>query len=502
MVSMPQVKKEKPVPKPKPKVEKPAPAAKHDIENPEALTAKKSEFSDWYHQVIKVADVIDQRYPFQGFLTYKPYGYAIFDRYIKLLEEKLAMTGHHKVYFPAIIPERLLKREESHIQGFGGEVFWVLQAGERKLNEPAALRPTSETVMYEMLRLWIRSWRDLPLKIHQSTSVWRYETKHTRPLIRDREILWNETHTSHATAHEAAEQIKVGKKIYSEIYEAACIPVVWLNVVDVFAGAESALEPYAVFPDGRGLEMGSVNNLGQRFSKAFGVKFKDAEGKEEFCYQTCYGISERVIAAAIAINGDDKGLVMPPALAPYQAVIVPIVTKDQKEKVLEKARNLKQKLEAKFRVHLDERELSPGAKFYDWELRGVPVRIEIGPKDIERKTVVVVRRDTGEKVNEIEAKVNSRLKETLEKMQKEIYARAVAQHNSKIADAGGRDDIKKAVDSGRFARVLWCGDAKCAEITEKAADAHFLGYAVDESASGKCVCGQPAKHVGYVGKTY
>ncbi len=496
-------KKEKPIPKPKQKVEKPvAEPKKHDIDNPEALTAKKAEFSDWYHQLIKVADVIDQRYPFQGFLVYKPYGYGIYDRFIKLLEEKLDRTGHRKVYFPAVIPERLLKKEESHIAGFSEEVFWITRAGKRDLNEPAALRPTSETVMYEMLSLWIRSWRDLPLKIHQSTSVYRYETKHTRPLIRDREILWNETHTSHATAAEAKAQIAVGKKIYSEIYEAAGIPILWLNVADVFAGAESAIESFAIFPDGRGLEMGSVNNLGQRFSKAFSVKFKDREGKEDFAYQTCYGISERVIAAAVAINGDDKGLVLPPSIAPYQVVIVPIVTKDKHELVMEKARNLKQKLEGEFRVHLDDREVSAGAKFYDWELRGVPLRIEIGPKDIERKTVVVVRRDTGDKVNEIEAKISGRVKETLDRVQKDIYSKALQNHMAKIVNASSRDDMKSVIEGGKFARTMWCGDMKCAQITEKAVDAHFVGFTEDEKAEGNCVCGNAAKHVGYVGKTY
>ncbi|MEM7813663.1 MAG: proline--tRNA ligase [Candidatus Aenigmatarchaeota archaeon] len=469
---------------------------------PEALTASKEQFSEWYHQVIKVADIIDQRYPMQGFLVYKPYGYEIFDRIMKVLEGLLAKTGHKKVYFPAVIPERLLAREASHIAGFHDEVFWITKGGATDMVEHAALRPTSETVMYEMLRLWIRSWRDLPVKIHQSTTVWRYETKHTRPLIRDREIHWNEAHTSHATAEEAAAQCKEGMRIYQELFRALAIPAIWLNVADVFAGAESAVEPYTVFPDGRGLEMGSVNNLGQRFSRAFGVKFKRADGSEDFVYQTCYGVSERLLAALVAVHGDDKGLVLPPDVAPIQVVIVPILFEASKASTLEHARRLRDKLAERFRVHLDEREASAGAKFYDWELRGVPIRIEIGPRDIERKTVVVARRDTGEKITEIEGKIATRISSLLSEIHSSLLQRADAYHKSKIAEARSEKEISAALKRKMLAKVMWCGSIECASSIEKSVNAHFLGYDVEERTSGECVCGKPAAHIGYVGKTY
>lgn len=477
---------------------------KSEEETPEALTARKEEFSEWYHQIIKVADIIDQRYPLQGFLVYKPYGYEIFDRILRILEDMLAKTGHKKVYFPALIPERLLGKEASHIAGFHDQVFWVTKGGATDLAEHAALRPTSETVMYEMLHLWIRSWRDLPVKIHQSTTVWRYETKHTRPLIRDREIHWNETHTSHATAEEAAAQVKEGIRIYQDLFKALAIPAIWLSVADVFAGAESAVEPYTVLPDGRGLEMGSVNNLGQKFSKPFDVKFKRADGTEDFVYQTCYGVSERMLAAIVAVHGDDKGLVLPPEIAPIQVVIVPILFEKGKETVLEHARHLRDKLvQTGWRIHLDEREISAGAKFYDWELRGVPIRIEIGPRDIERKTVVVVRRDTGEKVAEIEGKIISRITSLLTEIQSSLLARADAYHKSKIAPAKSVKEIAAALKKGMIAQFAWCGDIKCAANTEKEVDAHFLGYEWSEkNVSDVCICGKPAVHTGYVGKTY
>lgn len=479
--------------------------ANTESESPEALTAKKSDFSEWYHQLIKVADIIDQRYPLQGFLAYKPYGFEIFDRTIKALEELLEKSGHKKVYFPAVIPERLLSKEAAHIAAYHDQVFWITKGGSTDLVEHAALRPTSETVMYEMLRLWVRSWRDLPVKIHQSTVVWRYETKHTRPLIRDREILWNETHTSHATAEEAAAQIKEGVRIYQELFKMLAIPAIWLNVVDVFPGAEGAVEPYTIFPDGRGLEMGSVNNLGQRFSKAFGVKFKRADETEDFVYQTSYGVSERLLAAVVAVHGDDKGLILPPTVAPIQVVIVPILFQKGREDVLEHSKHLHDKLiQAGFRVHLDVRDISAGAKFFDWELRGVPVRVEIGPRDIERKTVVVVRRDTGEKVTEIEGKITSRVTSLLADVQSNLLARADEYQKGKIIFAKSAKDIGAAIKNEKIARLAWCGDVKCAAEIEKAADASFLGSEWNgPTAGGTCAgCGKPAAVYGYAGKTY
>ncbi|MFH1630986.1 MAG: proline--tRNA ligase [Candidatus Aenigmatarchaeota archaeon] len=476
-----------------------------DMEAPEALTTKKDDnFSEWFHQVIKVADIIDQRFPVQGFLTYKPYGYSIHSNYIGILEEFLNKTGHKKCYFPIVIPERLLGKEAKHIESFNAEVFWITQGGETKFAEKLALRPTSETVMYDMLSLWIRSWRDLPLKLYQSTTVYRYETKHTRPLIRDREIHWNEAHTSHATAEEAAEQIKTGMNAYSEVFKATCVPTLFLVAADVFPGAVSAIEPYTLFPDGRALEMGSVNNLGQRFSKAFGVKFRKEDDTEDFVYQTCYGISERVLAAMVALHGDNKGLVLPPRVAPIQAVVVPIVFEKEKKKILACAKKIADELGSEIRVHFDDREISAGAKFYDWELRGVPIRIEIGPKDIEKDSVMLVRRDTGEKKSVKQKDLIKTMFGLLDDIQDNIYRKALAWHDSKIKIAKHVNDIIENVNARMLSRVFWCGNVECAADMEKKTDAVFLGYAEGDKPKGSedCMCGNKAKHVGYIGKTY
>ncbi len=472
-------------------------------ESPESISARKSDFSEWFHQVIKVADIIDQRYPLQGFLVYKPYGYEILDRSLRILEELLVKTGHKKCYFPALIPEKLLKKEEHHIQGFSEEVFWVTKAGKRDLNEIAALRPTSETAMYEMLSLWIRSWRDLPMKIHQSTSVFRYETKHTRPLIRDREILWNEAHTSHATAEEAENQMRTGIEIYGELFEKLAIPVVFVNVADVFAGAVAAVEPYTIFPDGRVIEMGSVNNLGQRFSRAFNISFSREDGSRDFAYQTCYGVSERLLAAMVAIHGDDKGIVLPPSIAPVQIVVVPIIFEKEKKKVKEKSEDIFRKLSRKFRVHLDGREISAGSKFYDWELRGVPLRIEIGPKDIARNSVTVSRRDTGKKESLSESKLESELEKLLEQVQQDICKKAHKYFQERTAEASSASDINKIIGSRRLAKIAWCGSSECASKMEKEADASFLGSEYGgQKPSAKCICGKQAASFGFIGKSY
>ena len=280
----------------------------------EALPKKAENFSEWYHELV-TRTIVDQRYPLEGFLTFRPLGEEMLSNALKKLEELLIATGHKKVYFPMLIPETLFQKEADHIKGFASEVFWATHSGEKKMNIKCALRPTSETAMYEMMRYWVRSWHDLPLKIFQTCSIFRYETKHVRPLIRDREIRWTEAHTLHATAEEAVKQIEEGIKIYTELYNYLAIPHIWLDVVEgVFAGAESACEAYTIFPSGRLLEMGSVNNLGQKFSRAFDVKFKSHDGSDEYVYQTCYGVSERLLAAIVAVHGDDYGLVLPPEI--------------------------------------------------------------------------------------------------------------------------------------------------------------------------------------------
>lgn len=471
----------------------------------EKLPQKAKNFSEWYHEIIRKV-VIDQRYPLQGFLAYRPLGYETFSNIIKILEELLAKTGHRKCYFPMLIPERLLKKEEHHIAGFSDEVFWVTNAGKTKMKERAALRPTSETVMYEVIRNWIRSWRDLPLKIHQSCSVFRYETKHTRPLIRDREILWNEAHTSHATPEDAAAQIEIGKKIYSELFDSIAIPVIWIDVVaGVFAGAESAVEPYTIYPDGRLLEMGSVNNLGQKFSRAFDIKFKTKDEKEEYVYQTCYGVSERTLSAVVALHGDDAGLVLPPNIAPIQAVIVPIIFKESREETLKVANELKDRIEkAGIRVVLDDKETStPGEKFYFWEMQGVPIRIEIGPNDIKKGGAILVRRDTKKKIFVKEKDIVNEIKTSFAAITDDMKTRAKKYLEEKIKHAKSVADIKENLKKAIVSKFVWCGDLDCASTMEKQTDAVFVGKEHGLDARGRCAgCSKEGRFYGIIGKVY
>ncbi|MBI4215074.1 proline--tRNA ligase [archaeon] len=469
------------------------------------LTVKKEQdFSEWYHQLLAKADVLDQRYPLQGFPAYGRFGFPAHDRIIKILEDLLDASGHEKCYFPLLVPESLMSKEKQHIRGFEKEVFWVTHGGLEKLNERLAIRPTSEMPMYETIRNWIRSYNDLPLKIYQSCTVYRYETKHTRPLLRGREILWNEAHTSHATAAEAAKQVEEGVRIYSELFRRICIPSLFLNVLDVFAGAEAAIEPYTIFPDGRGLENGSVNNLGQRFAKALGVKFKKEDGTDEYAYQTCYGVSMRLLATVIAVHGDDHGIIFPPEIAPVQCVIVPIVFKGKEKEIMEACRKLEKQLrDAGVRVRLDASENTPGFKFNYWELRGVPVRIEIGPRDLEKGAFMLVKRTGGKK----QAKLADAAKEVAKAFTEifgELTKKAEAYHSARIRDAAAISVIKKFLDTG-FSRVAWCGKRECAQKVEKETEAGLLGTLHGEAAprGKRCIaCGGTAKSYGYIGRTY
>ncbi|MEM2974652.1 MAG: proline--tRNA ligase [Candidatus Micrarchaeia archaeon] len=468
---------------------------------------KNESFSEWYHELANEI-LIDQRYPLQGFPVYRPWGYFIFSKYIRILEDLLDETGHQKCNFPLLIPERLLATEKDHIAGFHDSVFWVTHGGLSEMSEKAALRPTSETAMYTMLKLWIGSWRDLPFKIYQSCNVYRYETKHTRPLIRDREILWNEAHTSHASMEEAKEQIKIGVEIYRRVFERLALPVVFMNVVEgVFAGAEAAVEPYTVYPDGRALEMGSVNNLGQKFSRAFDIRFKTENGNEDYVYQTCYGLSERLLSAVIAVHGDDKGAVFTPEIAPVQIVIVPIVYEKSKKEIIEKSRELCERIAKtrSCRVRLDDREgITPGAKFYEWEMKGVPVRIEIGEKELKEGKLTIVRRDIGDRKTVENKGFEEKIPSLFAEIHSNLKRKAEEYHKSKIKDAKDDKEVRKTLDNKCMVRVIWCGELDCASELEKKMDAPFIGTDYDSTPeSGVCThCGREGKYYGYVAKMY
>jgi prolyl-tRNA synthetase len=387
---------------------------------------KYLDFDDWYHDALREADLVDIRYPVKGMIVWKPYGLKALRLTQRILMDLLEKTGHLEAYFPALIPESVFAKERDFLEGFGGESFVVEGTGTKKFNERFYLRPTSETVMYYMWNLWIKGRRDLPLKMYQVVNVFRYETKMTHPILRVREIMgFIEAHTAHATPEEAEAQIKEAIGIYKEFFDRLQLPyyIVKTPPWDTFAGAEYNYDFITVMPDGKGLELGSVINLGQRFAKAFDIKYMDTDGQFKYIYQTCYGVSERVLGAVIGIHGDEKGLFFPPEIAPIQVVIVPIA-KPEDVQVLEYARRVKEILEKTgIRVFIDDDlEKSPGWKYYYWEMKGVPVRIEVGPREVGEKTVTIARRDGAPRivvkldelipvVNEVFREVNTALRE-------------------------------------------------------------------------------------------
>ncbi len=475
----------------------------------EGITVKKSEnFSEWFHEIIHKAGLIDQRFPLQGFLVFNWYGLEIHEAYMEYLEKLYKKNGYKKYYFPTLIPEKLLATEAAHIRGFHDQVFWITQGGEKQLEERIALRPTSETPMYEMFKLWIRSYKDLPIKIFQTTSVFRYETKHTRPLIRDREIFWNEAHSVHENLEGINKHVKEVVEIYAKLFDFCAIPVTFIDVVTgVFAGAIQAIEPYTIFPDGKVLEMGSVNNLGQKFSRAFGVKFLKKNGASEFVYQGSYGVSERILAAIAAIHGDDKGIILPPTVAPIQAIIVPIFGKDD-DKVIKYCKDAKKVLENNFRVDLDiDRDETPGWKFNHYEMLGVPLRIEVGSKELKSKSITIVRRDKKLKQTIKLKDYSKRIKILLEDIQKNLYNTANTKMKEKMSEAKELNELKKILkERGGLVKTEWCGSKECSDnIKSETEGGELIGilYGKKETPKGKCIwCKEKSKHVVYCGKAY
>ena len=357
-------------------------------------------FSEWFHNILEEANIIDSRYPIKGMSVWLPYGYQI-RKYMLNVYRDLLDKDHEEVLFPLLIPEAELAKEGKHVKGFEDEVYWVTQGGQKPLNENLALRPTSESSIYPMFSLLVRSHIDLPMKYYQVVNTFRYETKHTRPLIRVREITtFAEAHTIHSSAEETEDQVNEGIEIYKKLFNELGIPYTISKrpVWDKFPGADYTMAFDTLLPDGKALQIGTVHNLGQTFAKTYDITFENKEGKHEYAYQSCYGLSDRVIAAAIGIHGDEKGLVLPPNLSPKQVTIIPILFKKGKEEVLNKCNEIKDNLEnAGIRVMIDDRDIRPGKKFYEWELKGTPLRLELGPRDLENNETVMVRRDNLEK---------------------------------------------------------------------------------------------------------
>nr|MBA4404951.1 proline--tRNA ligase [Nanoarchaeum sp.] len=470
---------------------------------------KKSEdFGEWYLEVIEKAEVMDMRYGIKGFQVFMPLGALALRQIIRMFEEELEKTGHKPVIFPTVIPESSLKREAEHIKGFSTEVFWITNAGKNKLEEKYCLRPTSETAFYPLYSIWIRSHVQLPLKLYQVGSMFRYETKMTKPLIRTREFIFIETHTAQKTFENAENQVKEDKMIFEKILNNLGIKVLVLRRPqwDKFPGAEDTYAFETVMSDGKIMQVGTTHNLGEKFAKVFNIKYLDKDKKKKYVNQTCFGPGiSRILGTVIALHGDNKGIIFPPIVAPIEIVIVPIYTKNTKTKVLEKCGEILGKLEEKgFRVHLDDREqYTPGFKFHEWELKGVPLRIEIGPKDIENNKITVVRRDFLERVTIDEDKLEEFILETLDSIAFQLEKRA--NELMLIQDAKNYKDLKEKLKNGGFIRIPFCMREKCAEKLKNETGAEIRGtlFGKTEKAEGNCaICGEKTKEMAYVAKTY
>ncbi|RLE73366.1 MAG: proline--tRNA ligase [Thermoprotei archaeon] len=476
------------------------------------ITVKKKEnFSEWFTQVVTKAGLADQRYNVQGFIVHMPWAMRIIREIYRLFEQELERTGHEPVLFPLVIPEENFEKEKEHVEGFKPEVFWVTEAGNDKLERRLALRPTSETAFYQMYALWITSWRDLPLKLYQSVSVYRYE-KTTRPFIRGREFLWIEAHDAFATHRQALRQVREDMENSRKvIWEQLGIPFLFLKRPpwDKFKGAEDTYAADTLMPDGRVLQISSTHDLGQRFAKAFGITFMDKNGKEKYVWQTCYGPGVwRILAALVAIHGDDKGLVLPFRVAPVQVVIIPIYYDEEEKKlVMRKCRRFYLKLKRRnIRVLVDTRDKTPGWKFNDWELKGVPIRLEIGRREVEQGFVTIFRRDLKKREKVPDDEVVDRIYELAEEILDNLKNRAKKFFEENIVSANSKKGLVKAIKEGKIVKISFCGKEECAEDMREATNgAKVRGTSLDfkEGDYGKCVwCGQPARYLVYVAKAY
>jgi len=469
------------------------------------LTASKKDSSEWYNQLMLLADIVDDRYAVKGMAVWKPYGYKIMQNIKHIWDNLFQEVGIQEVYFPLLVPIEYCEQNPSWWEGFKSEGFRVIAGTDNKIQ--GIIRPTGEPAIYPMYSMWVRSKNDLPIRFYETVNSYRYETKSTRPLIRTREItVWHEIHTAHATREEAEKEFQLHIKLWDKLWNDLALPSfkVVKPIWECFPGAIGAIEYYSTTDNGRVMENGSVNNLGQAYAKKFNIKFKDEKGKEEYAWQICTGNGARLLGGLILVHGDNKGLIVPPRIAPIKAVIIPILFKGKEKTVLEKARKLFEELK-EFSPYLDEREnKSAGEKFYEWEIKGVPLRIEIGPKDIEKETLVLVRRDTAKKEIIKHNEVKKKVKETLEEIQNNLLKKATDMLHSQIKDAKNKEEIKSNVKLGKISRVFWCKDEKCYDkISETSEGLEGFGSDPEEKEEGNCIiCNKKTKTRLYLAKSY
>jgi len=475
------------------------------------ITAKKAEeFSEWYTQVVLKSRLADYA-PIKGCIIFREYSYAIWEKIQDYFDERIKKTGHRNAYFPIFIPERFLRREAEHFKGFVPECAWVTVGGDTVLPERLAIRPTSETIIYTMFKKWIKSWRDLPILLNQWCNIVRWETKATKPFLRTREFLWQEGHTAHATKEEADKEVMDILMIYKDLMEnLLAIPVLigMKSEGEKFAGALYTTTLEALMPDRKVLQMGTSHNLGQNFSKAFRIKFFQEDEKEHYIWTTSWGISTRLIGALVMVHGDDKGLVLPPRVAPYQVVIVPIFYKKAKmDLILNKAREALKRLEENgVTTILDDRaEYTPGWKFNEWELKGVPLRIEIGPRDVELKQVVLARRDTFGRTNVKEEELVDTIKKMLIEIQNSLLNRAKKFLEDYTTTVKTYREFKEVLRKrGGLIKACWCLSRDCEERIkeETGATIRLIPFEKERLFSSCVYCGHEAKEVVFFAKAY
>jgi prolyl-tRNA synthetase len=461
---------------------------------PETKVKKSEDFNEWYNEIVELADLCDKRYPIKGMNIWKPYGWKLMNNVDRLIRDEMERTNHQEVCFPLLIPESFFKKEEEHIEGFGKEVFWVTHAGLNPLEERWLLRPTSETAMYPIFSLWIRSHTDLPLKTFQIVNTFRYETKQTRAFIRVREIHFFEAHTCHVDFEDAERQIKEDKEIGNRLLHKLCLPYLFSKRPDwdKFAGAFYTISIDVLMPSGRTLQIGSIHQYRDNFAKPYEIMYETEKGDHAFCHQTTYGMSERLLGALIGVHGDDKGLIIPPEVAPIQVVIIPIIFKGKERDVLQACTTLhEQLLKEGVRSHIDDREITPGNKYYDWELKGVPLRIEIGPKDIEKNELTMVRRDLSKKKSTPLKDAKKAIQAEIQALEKALYTNAEKLLSENIHSVLTIEEAKKKTG---IVSLPWCGSKDCALEIENVLEGNTLGEPIENAqCTDPCpVCGARA----------
>jgi len=454
--------------------------------------SKNDNFSEWYTQVIIKAELADYA-PLKGLIVLRPDGYSIWESIKESLDSKLKETGHRNGFLPVLIPESLLAKEKEHFEGLNPEVFWVTHSGNSELGDRLALRPTSETLAYSLFSKWIRSWRDLPLKMNFWNTALRAEIKGTKPFLRTSEFLWQEGHTVHATKDEAEKEVADILELYKKtIEEELAVPVITgkKSDNDKFVGAVYTDTLESLMPDGKALQMGTSHFLGQNFSKPFDVKYLNETNTETFAWQTSWGVSWRLIGGMIMTHGDDKGLILPPKIAPIQVVIIPIYyTNDDKDSVIQKAHQIKDDLsKIDLRVHLDDREqLTPGFKFNDWEMKGIPIRIEIGPKDIAKKQVVLVRRHNRTKTSLNMDSLTEEISSELKNIQKEMFDAAKKILDERVVRVSEYQQFKEQLDNGKMIDCSWCGNQTCEDKIKEETGADIRVIPSDNTKAETCI---------------